>query len=166
MTPRKLAVVFAISACMGACGDSTQAAPAPIVEVLGEDGKALISADQIRGYDWSTHTLTLASKVGERLADQLLQTRRLVSGVAFKVAVDGKPIYAGNFTSTFSSKSFSTAIILVGAGLAEDKLGPDQLRIQLGYPSPQFFKGADPRADPRLRKALHAAGKLIAPKES
>ena len=42
-------------------------------------------------------------------------------------------------------------------------LGADVLRIQLGYPGPDFFKGTDPRGDPRIHDALKAGGKLKTP---
>jgi hypothetical protein len=38
--------------------------------------------------------------------------------------------------------------------------GVERLRIALGYPTPAFFVGADPRGDERVRRALEALGKL------
>src|SRR5262249_45174687 len=58
-----------------------------------------------------------------------------------------------------SSRSFSTPVIVVDAQAVEPKLGADQLRIQLGYPSAEFYKGEDPRADRRIREALKASDK-------
>jgi hypothetical protein len=34
------------------------------------------------------------------------------------------------------------------------------IRLELGYPSPQAFKGSDPRDDPRIVQALARAGLL------
>jgi hypothetical protein len=36
----------------------------------------------------------------------------------------------------------------------------DNFRIQLGYPTNEFFKGDDPRSDKRIEVALRAADKL------
>ena len=35
------------------------------------------------------------------------------------------------------------------------------IRIELGYPSENFFSGDDPRDDPKLIKSLEQAGKLL-----
>jgi hypothetical protein len=133
--------------------------PPPLVEIRSDDGKVLIAADQIRAYDWNTHTVTLKPKVWQEFAAAMTAGRRLVSGVPFAVTVGGQEIYKGKITSSYSSFSFDLPVInihpLPGAGL-----GPDQFRIQLGYPTAQFFKGADPRGDDRIHAALSAAGKL------
>jgi hypothetical protein len=129
------------------------------VDIRSEDGKVLIAADQIRSYEWTTHTLTLAPKVRDELGKRLPKDR-IVSGIPFVVAVGGKDVYKGRFTTVLSSISFSTPIVVVDAQAVELKLGTDQLRIQLGYPTAEFFKGEDPRADRRIREALNAGGKL------
>src|SRR5262245_1988278 len=77
-------------------------APATGVDIRSDDGTVLIAADQIRSYDWPTHTMTLAPKVRGQLADRLLKSRRLASGVPFAVTVGGKVIYRGTFTSLLS----------------------------------------------------------------
>jgi hypothetical protein len=46
--------------------------------------------------------------------------------------------------------------------LGGDRLRENQLRIQLAYPTAQFFKGVDPRGEDRVRAALAAGGKLAA----
>ncbi|MNC96812.1 hypothetical protein D3C83_142820 [compost metagenome] len=53
----------------------------------------LIAANQIRSYEWKTHTLTLAPKARDELAGRLLK-ERIVSGIPFAVAVGGKKAYA------------------------------------------------------------------------
>jgi hypothetical protein len=130
------------------------------LDIRSDDGKVLIAADQIRSYDWATHTLTLTTKARQELADQLRKTKRIVSGIPFAVTVGGKVVYSGTFTSVVSSRSFSTPMILTDPATIDPKMGPDQLRIQLGYPTADFFKGDDPRADKRVHEALKAAGKL------
>jgi hypothetical protein len=41
-------------------------------------------------------------------------------------------------------------------------VSPDRqvIRLELGYPGPDFFVGQDPRSDPRILDALESAGKL------
>ena len=154
---RATVVVVIASAC--AIADDKQ----PLVEIRGEDGGVLIAADQIRGYEWQSHTLALAPTALEMLHDKLLATGRLVTGVPFKLTVDGKPLYSGKFTSIFSSASIDDVCIILGRKVIERDLPANRLRIQLGYPGPQFFTGADPRGDERLHAALKAAGKLTQP---
>jgi hypothetical protein len=154
--PLALVVAYGF-ACLSA--PSAAADPPPGVDVRSEDGKVVIAADQVRSYEWATHTLTLAPGVREELAKQL-RNNRIVSGIPFAVTVGGKALYKGKFTSVVSSRSFSTPVIVVDARAVEPKLGEDRLRIQLGYPTAEFFRGEDPRADPRLREALEAGGKL------
>lgn len=132
----------------------------PEVDLRSEDGEVLLAADKIRSYDWATHTLTLAPKAREELAAGLLSSKRLASGVPFGVAVGGKVVYSGTFTSILSSKSFATPVVLVDPLPPDAETGKDQLRIQLGYPTAEFFKGEDPRGDKRIREALKAGRKL------
>jgi len=137
---------------------SVAADPAPEVDIRSENDKVVIAADQILSYEWATHTLTLAPNVQDELAKRL--KARLVSGVPFAVSVSGKAVYKGTFTTTVSSRSFSTPVVVVDAQALEPRLGADQLRIQLGYPTAEFFKGEDPRADRHIREALKTGGKL------
>jgi hypothetical protein len=149
-----------VLACCFTFGSTTGYGATPVFDIRDADGKVLIAAEQIQSYDWATHTLTLAPKVREALATQLRNSKRLASGVPFAVTLDGKTIYKGNFTSVVSSKSFDTPLILVDGPSFDPKLDQDQLQIQLGYPSAQFFKGDDPRSDTRIREALKAASKI------
>lgn len=126
-----------------------------------DDGKTVVSDDQIVSYNWATHTLTLKPGVRKELAKRL-RNNRMVSGVSFSVSVGGKDIYKGLFTTVLSSRSLSTPVIVVDLPSVEES-GEDQLRIQLGYPGADFFKGDDPREDRRIRDALATSGKLIDP---
>jgi hypothetical protein len=138
-------------------------APANSVDIRGEDGAFLVAAGNIVSYDWSTHTLTLAPGARAKLAAELPNDSRLVRGIPFAIAVGGKAIYTGKFTSMQSSLSLSTPVILIEPKVLAPELAADQLRIQLGYPTAQFFRGQDPRGDARLRAALRATGKLTKP---
>jgi hypothetical protein len=160
MTGLKLPLALGVVCFVALCPATSVAAdPTPEVDIRSGDGKVLIAADQIRSYEWTTHTLTLAPKVRDELVNRL-RKERIVSGIPFAVAVGGKDVYKGKFTTVVSSISFSTPIVVVDAQAVEPKLGADQIRIQLGYPTAEFFKGEDPRSDGRIREALKAAGKL------
>jgi hypothetical protein len=160
MTTRHRFCILGILSAMAFGPAPAVAADPPVVDIRSDDGKVLIAADQIRSYDWATHTLTLAPKARQELADQLRKSKRLVSGIPFAVAVGGKAVYSGTFTSVESSRSFSTPVILTDPAVLDPKLSADQVRIQLGYPTAAFFKGDDPRSDKRIHEALKAAGKL------
>lgn len=131
------------------------------VDLRSEDGKVVVSADQIVSYDWAAHTLTLKPGVRGELAKRL-RNDRIVSGIPFAVCVGGKAIYKGAFTSVLSSKSFSIPMIVVDLPAVKEGDGEDQLQVQLGYPGADFFKGDDPRSDRRIRDSLVMSGKLIA----
>lgn len=132
------------------------------VEIRSVDGgHVLITADEIRAYDWTSHTLTLAPGVREALKKRLPR-ERIVSGIPFIVAVEGEEAYTGRFTTRVSSFSFPTPVIVIDAKAMDRGPGDDELRIQLGYPTAEFFKGDDPRGDERIRAALEAGGKLKA----
>jgi hypothetical protein len=134
--------------------------PAAELDIRDDNGNVLIAARDIRSYDWPTHTITLAPNVRTALAAELLKTRRLVSGVPFAVCLDGKPLYDGKFTISASSFSFATPVIVLDPIAQQSDAIENRLRIQLGYPTEEFFKGDDPRDDARIDAALRAAGKL------
>jgi hypothetical protein len=161
MTGLQLPVALVV-ACFFALSPapSVAADPKSEVDIRSEDGRVVIAADQIRSYDWATHTLTLAPKVREKLAELIGKDPQAISGIPFAVNVGGKVVYKGRFTSIVSSRSIATPIIVVNAQSGDSKLGTDQLQIQLGYPTAEFFKGEDPRADKRIREALKAGDKL------
>ena len=138
--------------------DPPAAKPLADLDIRDADGNVLIAADQIRSYDWATHTLNFAPGVRAKLKDRLYQGTKLVSGIPFSVSVGGKSVYDGKVTSTFSSFSFATPVIVVDQ--VTEGITADQLRIELGYPAKNLFKGEDPRADQRIDAALRAANKL------
>lgn len=161
MTALQLPVALVV-ACFFALSPvpSVAADPKPEVDIRSEDGRVVIAADQIRSYDWATHTLTLTPTVREKLARSIGKDSQAISGIPFAVNVGGKVVYKGRFTSVVSSRSISTVIIVVDAQSGDSKLGTDQLRIQPGYPTAEFFKGEDPRSDQRIHEALKAGNKL------
>lgn len=133
------------------------------VRIVGEDGAALFTSDEIIKYDWASHTLTVDSLAAKKLSKDFFT--RVVSGAPFQVEVGEEVVYRGTITTQFSSRSFDTPVILIDP--ARQSAQPTvRLRIQLGYPSEEFFKGQDPRGDERLRTALEKSGKLVSKNES
>ena len=102
-----------------------------------------------------SHTITLKDGRRDRLLTRLLK-RNLVRGYPFRLVVQGKTIYEGIITTGYSSCSFDAPVI----DLTPNDLGPEQIRIQLGYPTQQFFKSKDPRGNRGIREALARARKL------
>jgi hypothetical protein len=116
--------------------------------------EAIVSAQDIISYSRSTHQIELTAEAYARIR-QLYELRVRVNGLPFVVSVGDDRIYAGSFWTPVSSLSFDGVVVL-------QPFDPDQrvLCIALGYPSPQFFAGQDPRSDERILRSLQAAGKL------
>jgi hypothetical protein len=121
-----------------------QLAPAPI-----------LTADQIVSYSRDTHEIEVTSSAYQAIA----ALRVPVEGLAFAACVDGSPVYAGAFWTPISSLSYDGVIIQQMMGVRETA-GRYLVRIDLGYPDPNWYKGEDPRSDPRIAEALSRAGKL------
>jgi hypothetical protein len=162
--------------CAVPCGKSLADEDAPTkppaeFDIRDADGNVLIAADQIRSYDWATHTMHLAPGVREKLSDRLIKgsqssgEEKLRLGAPFTVCVGGTTIYEGKIMSSFASSSRDTPVIVIDPVAPGDLFRGDSLRIQLGYPTQEFFKSDDPRADQRIDAALRAAGKLAATRD-
>jgi hypothetical protein len=133
--------------------------PAGAVDIRSGDGTILVAAHQIVSYDWPTHTISLKPGTLAELKERFLKDAKLSK--SFAITIAGKTIYEGKLTTSVSSISLSTPVILVDP----PSIDPQQssIRIQLGYPTADFFRGQDPRGDARLRTALRATGKLAKP---
>jgi LysM repeat protein len=118
------------------------------------DGPPILTLDDIVSYNWETHAMTLTATAYERLAR--LQVP-VAPGLPFVVYAGGEPIYRGAFWTLASSATFDGIVITAPPAVGEP------LCIQLGYPSTEFYTGADLRADPRIFQALEAAGKTSEP---
>jgi hypothetical protein len=127
------------------------------ISLVTEQGEPLVSADQLLSYRWDTHTITLQPSIKKALWEK--HQGKLVSGVPFGLAIDGKVIYRGTLTTEVSSSSFATPVILISPVGEEFREGDDELRLELGYPDKQF-KGEDPRSDAKILAALKANNKL------
>ncbi len=129
--------------------------PAEVAQVdlgtLKLEATPFLCCDDIVSYAWPAHEMALTPAAVERIRALKVPT----SGTPFVVCVDDEPIYRGAFWTAFSSQSYDGVII--DTLLATER---GTARIELGYPGPDFFRGPDPRADPRILRALQAAGKL------
>ena len=122
---------------------------------LGLEDTPILSLDDVLTYTWETHEMTLTDAAYERIAGLEVPT---APGIPFVVCVDGEPVYRGEFWASYSSAIYD--------GIAIDVLpamNKQPLRLQLGYPGPDFFTGEDSRADARILEALQEADKLAAP---
>jgi len=114
----------------------------------------IIATDDIVAYAKETHEIELTAAAYERV--QGLHTLPVdVDGLPFVVRVGDDRIYAGAFWTLASSLIFEGVIIM--QPFETDKR---IIRISLGYPTPEAFRGVDPRADPRILQALEQVGKL------
>ncbi|MHB8105170.1 MAG: hypothetical protein ACYDG5_06480, partial [Dehalococcoidales bacterium] len=112
----------------------------------------LISIGDIVSYDRNSHRIELTTEACQRVA----QLQVPVGGTAFVVCVDTHPIYWGAFWSGFSSMSFDGVTIRVDLVAEAQNI----IYLGLGYPTPYFFKGADPRSNQQIMQSLEKAGKL------
>jgi len=115
--------------------------------------KPLISEADIISYLQTTHEIQLADEAYQRILDLEVP----VSGKSFLVCVDRAPIYWGAFWTPISSISFDGVTIWKPLGSHE----PQVITLELGYPSPSFYGGEDPRSNPEVMKSLEQSGKLI-----
>jgi hypothetical protein len=110
----------------------------------------ILSIDDIVSYNEESHEIKITTSAVERLHDLN------PAGKSFVVAVGRQPIYLGRFMAAYFSVSFDGVVIL----WPPMSNSGENLRIQLGYPGPNFFEGQDPRSDPRIFEALRQASKL------
>ncbi|MBO0722446.1 MAG: hypothetical protein J2P41_16590 [Blastocatellia bacterium] len=117
-----------------------------------QDRPVLAEADIIT-YTKATHEL----QISEAAFARIRQLPHNVRGIPFIVCLGKEPIYTGAFWSPFSSINYSGVVIL-------EPLGSERrekvIKIEMGYPNPDFAVGADPRADKRIVDRLEAKGKL------
>jgi hypothetical protein len=115
------------------------------------DDTPLIATSDLRVYLKDRHEIELTPEAYERIGKLGVPT----IGKPFVVCVDRRPVYWGAFWTPLSSATFSGVVIQLPLGAAGHTI-----RIELGYPSPQQFRGQDPRSAPEVLRALAEAGKL------
>ncbi len=126
----------------------------PRFKITDAEGRVILTDKQIATYEWATHTMTLEPRVILTVRDE--DERNLVCGIPFSVVADSVSCYKGKVTTSFSS--FSQSCPVIDRDPIDGKEG--LVRIQLGYPSRDYFRGEDPRGDDRVRKSLLSLGKL------
>jgi hypothetical protein len=112
----------------------------------------IISTKDIVAYYKDTHEIELTAEAYERLTQLKVPT----NGVSFVVCVDKQLIYWGAFWAPYSSQSFDGVTIWVPSFNEQE----NTITIELGYPSPSFYQGEDPRSNPVILESLEKAGKL------
>jgi len=113
----------------------------------------VISTNDIITYNSQTHELKLTTSAYENISQLDVPVR----GKSFVVCVDRKPVYWGAFWTPISSISFDGVTIWKPYNSEE----PHIITLELGYPSPSFYGGEDPRNNPEVIRSLEQAGKLI-----
>ena len=114
----------------------------------------LFSSDDIVSYDAESHTIELTQAAYTRLQRVFPMPVR-VAGIPFVVCVGEERIYTGALWTPVSSLSYEGVIIMQPLNTSSTRI-----QINLGYPAPEMFTGDDPRADPRILKALEQDNKL------
>jgi hypothetical protein len=114
----------------------------------------ILSLADITAYTWETHEMELTPSAYARLAELQFSAKR-GAGWPFVICVGSERVYGGAFWTSYSSAVFGGIVIDV---YPAEKYRP--VRIQLGYPSAEWFTGEDLRSDPRIFQSLEEAGKL------
>ncbi|KPK91570.1 MAG: hypothetical protein AMJ88_13350 [Anaerolineae bacterium SM23_ 63] len=114
----------------------------------------ILSIADITTYTWETHEMELTPSAYWRMA-QLQASISLGVGLPFVICVGSERVYGGAFWTSYSSAIFGGIVIDV---YPAEKYRP--IRIQLGYPSAEWFTAEDLRSDPRIFQSLDEAGKL------
>ena len=112
----------------------------------------VIALNDIITYNALTHEIELTADAFDRISNLEVP----VSGKSFVVCVDRQPIYWGAFWTPISSISFEGVTIMKPLSTQD----PEVIKVDLGYPSPSFYRGEDPRNNTAVVKSLEKAGKL------
>jgi hypothetical protein len=124
----------------------------PALSHLELADRPFLPEDDIVAYRENSHEMELTAEGMEKVRGLKVP----VTGIAFAVCVDREPVYAGAFWSDYSSVGYDGVVIDIDSATMANPI----LRLQLGYPDSSFFRGDDPRSDPRILSALEKAGKL------
>ena len=113
----------------------------------------IVSVEDIIAYNAQTHEMKLTPGAFDRISELDVP----VIGKSFMVCVNKEPIYWGAFWTPISSISFDGVTIWKPYNTQEQKI----IVLELGYPSPSFYGGEDPRNNTQVLESLGKAGKLI-----
>ena len=124
------------------------------IEEVTLESTPVISGEDIVSYELDSHRITLTPAAYRRL-QLVFQEPVKVSGIPFVVCVGSQRIYSGALWTPVSSISYDEVVILQ----SYESEGTT-IQLTLGYPGPAAFTGRDPRADPRIVRALELTNKL------
>jgi len=127
-----------------------QAQETPLEE-LPLEAAPLFTEKDIVTYEWATHTLRLTDEASKRLPHPQ-------GCIPFVVAIDGRPVYLGAFTSGLSS--YIPRAPVVGLDDLDREAREAQAKGEIRIDPPPISGTPDPRGDPRIRKRLQDLGKL------
>jgi hypothetical protein len=108
----------------------------------------IVTIDDVVSYSKRQHTMRVTTQVYKKFM-------KLAVGTVFVVCVGDVRVYYGTIWSDLYSSAVNGIVISKNPSEKEPVI-----HIQLGYPSPKYFKGSDPRSDPRIILALGESGKL------
>ncbi len=131
-----------------------------LADLAVAEREPLVTSSALKDYTWDSHMF----HVDENSLPHEWQSLFTVAGRVFLVMVEGEPIYAGALVSTFSSFSCFLPVVAMPrwSHTPETETGDSvTLEISLGYPTSDYFEGADPRSDTRILNALRDAGKIL-----
>ncbi|MEM2122673.1 MAG: hypothetical protein QXE79_03455 [Candidatus Bathyarchaeia archaeon] len=118
---------------------------------LSESNKLVISDKDIVSYNKTSHEIKLTAGGVEKIKALKVP----MTGSPFVIKINGKEIYNGSFWVSISSLSYSGIVI------DTLKTQDNTIKIEKGYPSPEFFKGTDPRNNSEVFDYFQKIGKLI-----
>lgn len=114
----------------------------------------IISYDDIISYDTTSHILKLTYS-RDSLKSKIGQIG--VYGKSFLVTLDSSKIYGGWFWTPISS--IPCHWVVIEPDCSFDSLKLNEIRIKLGYPNEDHFKGEDPRSNKEIFNRLIVDGK-------
>ena len=132
--------------------DDTPVSTMPILSHIEIADGPVFTVDDIISYDKDTHEIELTYEAYKRVTKLVVPT----TGRSFIVCVDRNPIYWGAFWTPISSQSFDGVTIWTFPFSQQGNI----IKLELGYPSPDFYEGQDPRSNPEIMQSLEQAGKL------
>lgn len=142
---------------------SVEEEPADFGIYLVDSGELVLSDQDIQAYYKDTHTIELNEKGIERWNSfqtytGIPQLNDTLFSKDFVVKLEDREMYRGKFWSMASSASYSGIIIVESLF----KLDSDNnaIRIEFGYPSPEFGVGQDPRDNPEIISFFEERGLL------
>ncbi len=118
---------------------------------LLDSNELVISDEDIVSYNITSHEIKLTAGGAEKIRALKVP----VTGSPFVIKINGKAIYNGSFWVSFSSLSYSGIVIDIL------KIQDNSIKIEKGYPSPEFFKGTDPRNSPEIYDYFRKLVKLV-----